>query len=146
MSSNVTISRALNSTTFPANFVLIASLNPCPCGYAGDPSGRCGCSVERVHAYRARLSGPLLDRIDLHVSLPPVDVASLSSRDVGEASDGVRQRVTRARETIESGYSMPQSFARTDSTETPFTGPAPYQSRAAAFPARVLLRRSGTIS
>jgi len=94
----VTIARARARATFPARPLVVAAANPCPCGYAGDPSGRCGCSGERVHSYRARLSGPLLDRIDLHVSLPPVDVAALASRAIGERSASVRERVVRARE------------------------------------------------
>ncbi len=94
----VAIARARARATFPARPLVVAAANPCPCGYAGDPNRRCGCSEERVHAYRARLSGPLLDRIDLHVSLPPVDVASLSSRAVGESSESVRERVVRARQ------------------------------------------------
>ena len=94
----VTIARARARATFPARPLVVAAANPCPCGYAGDPRGRCGCSAERVHSYRARLSGPLLDRIDLHVSLPPVDVAALASRAIGESSASVRERVVRARE------------------------------------------------
>jgi magnesium chelatase family protein len=93
----VTIARARSRATFPARPIIIAAANPCPCGYAGDPSGRCRCNGERIRAYRARLSGPLLDRIDLHVSLPPVDVASLASRSVGESSSAVRERIANAR-------------------------------------------------
>jgi len=93
----VSIARARARATFPARPLVVAAANPCPCGYAGDPFGRCRCNDERIHAYRARLSGPLLDRIDLHVSLPPVDVASLSSRAFGESSKTVRDRVARAR-------------------------------------------------
>ena len=94
---DVTIARARSRATFPARPLIVAAANPCPCGYAGDPSGRCSCSDDRVRSYRTRLSGPLLDRIDLHVSLPPVDVASLSTRGAGENSETVRQRVNRAR-------------------------------------------------
>ena len=80
----IVIARARSRATLPARPIVVAAANPCPCGYAGDPSRRCGCSDERVRAYRSRLSGPLLDRIDLHVCLPPVDVASLASRAFGE--------------------------------------------------------------
>jgi len=94
----VSIARVRSRATFPARPIIVAAANPCPCGYAGDGSARCGCSEERVRSYRSRLSGPLLDRIDLHVSLPPVDVASLSARSRGESSAAVRERVTHARQ------------------------------------------------
>jgi len=68
----VCISRAAGSTTFPTNFMLVAAMNPCPCGYAGDPSGRCHCTADAIARYRTRVSGPLLDRIDLHVAVPQV--------------------------------------------------------------------------
>jgi magnesium chelatase family protein len=93
----IVIARARSRASLPARPIVVAAANPCPCGYAGDPSRRCACSNERVRAYRGRLSGPLLDRIDLHVCLPPVDVASLASRAFGESSALVRDRVGRAR-------------------------------------------------
>jgi len=93
----VTICRARARATFPARPLLVAAINPCPCGYAGERSGRCTCAPERVRAYRARLSGPLLDRIDLHVVLPPVDVAHLQGGAQGEPSADVRARVIAAR-------------------------------------------------
>jgi len=93
----VTVSRAHGRATFPARPLLVAAMNPCPCGFHGDPSGRCECAHERVRAYRARLSGPLLDRIDVHVRLPPVGVAALRSQQHGEASTLVRERVHRTR-------------------------------------------------
>ena len=93
----IVIARVRSRATLPARPIVVAAANPCPCGYAGDPSRRCGCSEERVRSYRARLSGPLLDRIDLHVCVPPVDVASLAGRAFGESSAIVRQRVMRAR-------------------------------------------------
>ena len=77
---HVTISRALNSTTFPANFVLIASLNPCPCGYRNDPRRECHCTVPQIERYMAKISGPLLDRIDLHIEVPAVPFKELSGR------------------------------------------------------------------
>ncbi len=91
------IARVRSRATLPARPIVVAAANPCPCGYAGDPSRRCACSEERVRSYRSRLSGPLLDRLDLHVCLPPVDVAALSSRAFGESSALVRQRVMQAR-------------------------------------------------
>jgi magnesium chelatase family protein len=93
----VSIARARSRATFPSCPLLVAAANPCPCGYAGDASSRCTCSEERVRSYRARLSGPLLDRIDLHVSLPPVEVAALTATCPGESSRIVRERVVEAR-------------------------------------------------
>ncbi len=97
-SGMVTISRAARQCEFPARFQLIAAMNPCPCGWAGDPSGRCRCSPEQVHRYRARISGPLLDRIDLHVDvprLPPQDLRP--DAPAGEPSAVIRARVEQAR-------------------------------------------------
>ena len=83
---HVTISRALNSTTFPANFVLIASLNPCPCGYRNDPRRECHCTVPQIERYMAKISGPLLDRIDLHIEVPAVPFKELSGPRDGTTS------------------------------------------------------------
>jgi magnesium chelatase family protein len=93
----VTISRAQAKATFPARPLLVGAMNPCPCGFRGDGTARCLCSIERVRAYRARLSGPLLDRIDIHVVLPPVNVTALQHGGMGESSTVVRKRVERAR-------------------------------------------------
>ncbi|MDP9033336.1 MAG: YifB family Mg chelatase-like AAA ATPase [Myxococcota bacterium] len=93
----VTISRAHAKATFPARILLVCAMNPCPCGWLGDGSGRCACSSDRVRAYRAKMSGPLLDRIDVHVVLPPVEVAALQGAARGEGSEPVRCRVERAR-------------------------------------------------
>jgi magnesium chelatase family protein len=93
----VTIVRARSRTSFPARFMLLAAMNPCPCGYHGDPSDRCTCSDDRVKRYRARLSGPLLDRIDLYVPLPPVRIAQLGEPSEGPKSSEVRERVTACR-------------------------------------------------
>jgi magnesium chelatase family protein len=91
----VSVSRAHAKATYPARPLVVAAMNPCPCGLAGDP--RCRCSAERVRAYRARLSGPLLDRIDVHVTLPPVSIAAITSGRTGETSEAVRARVVAAR-------------------------------------------------
>jgi magnesium chelatase family protein len=94
----IRVSRAAQQTEFPARFQLVAAMNPCPCGWAGDPSGRCACSEETVQRYRARLSGPLMDRIDLQLAvprLPPRDMRPDAPR--GEASAPVRERVLAAR-------------------------------------------------
>ncbi len=93
----VTISRAQSKATFPARPLVVGAMNPCACGYRGDGSQRCACSPERVLNYRGRLSGPLLDRLDIHVVLPPVNVSALQSGVVGEATATVRGRVERAR-------------------------------------------------
>jgi magnesium chelatase family protein len=92
----VTISRAYGKATFPARLLLVCAMNPCPCGWMGDGSTRCACTPERVRAYRAKMSGPLLDRIDVHVVLPPVEVAALQGPR-GEGSAVVRARVEQAR-------------------------------------------------
>jgi magnesium chelatase family protein len=115
----VSLARARARATFPARPLIVAAANPCPCGYAGDPLRRCACTDERVHAYRARLSGPLLDRIDLHVSLPPVDVTSLTSRTEGESSDKVRERVTRARRIQQDRFEAGETRAKYNSELPP---------------------------
>jgi magnesium chelatase family protein len=94
----VTISRAQGSLTFPANFQLVAAMNPCPCGYYGDPSHPCTCSPGTVIKYQRRISGPLMDRIDIHVEVPRVDYEKLSDSRQGESSQTVSQRVETARE------------------------------------------------
>ena len=93
---HLVIARARTRSTFPARPLLVAASNPCPCGYAG--SERCGCAPERVRQYAARLSGPLLDRIDLHLRLPPVPLEAIQSVRPGEPSAPVRERVIAARE------------------------------------------------
>jgi magnesium chelatase family protein len=94
----VTISRAARQSEFPARFQLVAAMNPCPCGWAGDPSARCRCSPDAVARYRARISGPLLDRIDLHVDVPRLPPAQLRpDAPDGESSAAVRARVEAAR-------------------------------------------------
>ncbi len=93
----VTISRAGGAATYPARFVLIAAMNPCPCGHDGDPGAECTCLPEAVERYRARISGPLLDRIDLRVHVPRVPYARLRADDRRESSAAVRERVCAAR-------------------------------------------------
>src|SRR5690606_21194828 len=94
----VSISRAVGSFTFPARFLMVASLNPCPCGYYGDLKRECRCSPRQIENYRQRISGPLLDRIDLHVEVPLVDFRELSSQaPSGECSAVIRERVVAAR-------------------------------------------------
>ena len=93
----VTISRALRSTTFPAQFVLVTSMNPCPCGYLGDSRHPCKCSPQQIEKYMAKISGPLLDRIDLHLEVPNVPFQELSSRQEGTCSATMRAQVDQAR-------------------------------------------------
>jgi magnesium chelatase family protein len=89
----VTISRAKGSLTFSANFQLIAAMNPCPCGYYGDSLKPCTCAYALVTKYQKRISGPLLDRIDIHIEVPRVDYEKLSGDRVGESSECIRARV-----------------------------------------------------
>lgn len=99
----ITISRAARQAEFPARFQLVAAMNPCPCGYLGDSRGRCHCSAERVERYRAKLSGPLLDRIDMHVYVGRIEQSEMDvSRSGGEPSAAVRERVIAARQRCES--------------------------------------------
>lgn len=93
----VTISRALRSTTFPANFMLVAALNPCPCGFRTDPRRNCTCTPTQIERYMARISGPLLDRIDIHIEVPAVPFQELSSNVAGTSSDEMRTAVHAAR-------------------------------------------------
>ncbi len=93
----VTLARAMGTAQFPAAFSLVAAANPCPCGYLGHPRRSCGCSEGQVHRYLGRLSGPLLDRIDLHVELAPVSADELVDAAPGESSAAVRERVVSAR-------------------------------------------------
>ena len=93
----VTISRAQGTLTFPANFMLIAAMNPCPCGYYGDPTHECTCSMAMVNRYQHRISGPLLDRIDIHLDVPRVEYDKLTDDRLGEPSAAVRERVEKAR-------------------------------------------------
>jgi magnesium chelatase family protein len=94
----VTISRAQGSLTFPANFMLVAAMNPCPCGYYGDTLKPCTCAPSTVTKYQKRISGPLLDRIDIHVEVPRVDYQKLSSDRLGESSETIGRRVETARQ------------------------------------------------
>jgi magnesium chelatase family protein len=93
----VTISRAQGSLTFPASFMLVAAMNPCPCGYFGDSEHECTCSSGLISRYQKRLSGPLLDRIDIHVEVPRVPFQKLSDERRGETSAAIRARVEAAR-------------------------------------------------
>lgn len=93
----VTISRAQGTLTFPANFQLVSAMNPCPCGYAGDPVKACTCSPMLITRYQKRISGPMMDRIDIHITVPRIEYDKLSDRRPGEPSAVVRRRVEQAR-------------------------------------------------
>ena len=94
----VTISRSAGKITLPCNFMLVAAMNPCPCGYLGDTKHECRCSPTQIQRYRARISGPLLDRIDLHVEAPALSIAELRNDRPGESSAALRERISRARQ------------------------------------------------
>lgn len=94
----VTIARAKQTIEFPASFMLVAAMNPCPCGYYNHPTQECTCQPGTVEKYLNRISGPLLDRIDLHIEVVPVPFEELSKKSMGEKSSAVRERVTRARQ------------------------------------------------
>jgi magnesium chelatase family protein len=96
--AKITISRVMGTLTFPASVMLVAAMNPCPCGFFGDVTHECSCSPMAIQRYRSRISGPLLDRIDIHIEVPAVRYKELTDRTEGEASDKIRERVNRARE------------------------------------------------
>jgi magnesium chelatase family protein len=104
----VTIARALRTVSFPARFMLVAAMNPCPCGYRGDPRHECRCAPQEVSRYRMRISGPLLDRIDLVVQVPPVPLSELTAPAQAESSARVRDRVMRARDRQHSRRGSPR--------------------------------------
>ncbi|HNU95903.1 MAG TPA: ATP-binding protein, partial [Candidatus Magasanikbacteria bacterium] len=91
------VSRAAGTLSFPARFILVASQNPCPCGYLGDPDHDCTCSPVQIINYKKKISGPLLDRIDLHIEVPRLNFEKLSSERLGESSAVIRTRVEEAR-------------------------------------------------
>jgi magnesium chelatase family protein len=94
---HITISRAKYSVEYPANFTLIASMNPCPCGYYNHPTKECTCSAAAVHRYMAHISGPLMDRIDIHIEVVPVSIAEMNTTQRVESSAEIRRRVVAAR-------------------------------------------------
>lgn len=93
----VTVSRAAGSLDFPAKFILLASMNPCPCGYYGDLKRQCSCAAGQIASYRKKISGPILDRIDMHLEVPRLDIDKLSNEALGESSSAVKNRVEKAR-------------------------------------------------
>ena len=121
---HVTIVRARNRATYPARFTLVAAMNPCPCGWHGDPSDRCDCGEERVRRYRARVSGPLLDRIDLYVALPPAHVTGLDEAPTGPS---MREQSSRrvVRRFLDEGVEYPRGCSGASSTRRRVTPKAP---------------------
>jgi magnesium chelatase family protein len=107
---NVTISRAKSSLTYPASFMLVAAMNPCPCGYFTDPKHECRCTYHQIHRYRSKISGPLLDRIDMHVEVPAVPYKDLMQDHVAEPSEHIRKRVAAARAIQANRYSRAKIF------------------------------------
>jgi len=100
----VTIARAAASVTYPCRFMLVAAMNPCPCGYQTDPKRECRCSPTQIARYRSKISGPLLDRIDIHVEVPAISYEQLVKLEKGESSADIRERVVRAREIQQKRY------------------------------------------
>ena len=106
----VTISRVLTSLTYPSRFMLVAALNPCPCGYLTDPKHDCTCSSVQIQRYMAKISGPLLDRIDIHIEVPPLSYQELTDRSPAEQSVHIRARVNRARSLQQERFSRSKIF------------------------------------
>ena len=101
----INVSRARYAVTYPASFMFVASMNPCPCGYYGDPTHTCTCSPGRIQQYMSKISGPLLDRIDIHCEIQPVPFTQLSQMQPGEPSANIRERVIKARQIQEARFS-----------------------------------------
>ena len=112
---SVTISRVGASLTYPCNFMLVASMNPCPCGYLGSKEKECTCSQKQKENYRAKLSGPLLDRFDIHIQVPSVDYKKLESKK-GETSEQIRFRVNKARNIQLERYKDLEIFSNSELT------------------------------
>jgi len=94
---DVTITRAHSTVTYPANFMLVSAMNPCPCGFLGDPKRECMCNYLQIQRYRSKISGPLLDRIDIHIEVPSVQFKDLSSHEKGQTSSEMMKRINKAR-------------------------------------------------
>ncbi|MBQ8550971.1 MAG: YifB family Mg chelatase-like AAA ATPase [Clostridia bacterium] len=100
----VTISRVAGTLTYPCSITLVAAMNPCPCGYFGHPTKKCTCSKQQVSRYLSKISGPMLDRLDIHVEVPPIDFDSLKTKGAEESSAAIRERVNKARRLQEERY------------------------------------------
>jgi magnesium chelatase family protein len=114
----VTISRAQGTVTYPANFMLVAAMNPCPCGFYGDPTKECACSESTVSRYQKRISGPLLDRIDIFVEVPRVEYEKLAANTTGEPSAVIQERVERARRVQRERFATSRLVCNAEMTPT----------------------------
>jgi magnesium chelatase family protein len=132
-SGHITISRAARQSEFPARFQLLAAMNPCPCGYLGHYSGKCKCSSDSVARYRARISGPLLDRIDMHVQVPALEPRVMHASQPGESSAQVRERVQLARD---------RQMSRQGRPNARLSGPEVNARAVLETPARAFLREA----
>jgi len=112
----VTISRALSSLTFPSSFMLIAAMNPCPCGFYTDPNRECTCTMPQILRYRSKISGPLMDRIDIHVEVPAVKYRDLTGETSGEDSETIKTRVNKAREVQRERFSGKKIYSNAQMT------------------------------
>ncbi len=112
----VTISRSAGKVTLPAQFMLIAAMNPCPCGYLGDPQNNCRCSMPQIQKYRSKISGPLMDRIDIHIETPAVKIDELQNEKPGESSEQMRTRILACREIQKNRYKEFVSHNSTNAT------------------------------
>ena len=120
----VTISRAQGSLTFPANFLLIGAMNPCPCGWFGDSVKQCTCAPAVVTRYQKRISGPMLDRIDIHIEVPRVDHMKLTDSRPGESSETIQARVEKAREIQRKRFvNTTSTYTNADDNRTPHSCP-----------------------
>ncbi len=107
----VTISRALTSLTYPASLMLVAAMNPCKCGFSGDPVNQCLCTPHQIQTYRSRVSGPLMDRIDIHIEVPAIKFNEIASDATAEPSVAIRERVTRARRAQQERFQADSIYA-----------------------------------
>ena len=112
----VTISRAAISLTYPASFMLIAAMNPCPCGFYTDPKHECTCSPLQIQRYRSKVSGPLLDRIDIHVDVPSLKYRDISTETLSESSKEVKDRVDKARDIQEKRFKSKKVYCNSQMT------------------------------
>ena len=124
----VTVSRSAGTAVYPSRFMLVCAMNPCRCGWYGHPSGRCRCSKKDIEKYQSRVSGPLLDRIDIMVEVPALDYEALTGKEKGESSADIRARVNAARQT------QSRRFAGEDTVCNAYMGPGDMERCCALTP------------
>lgn len=129
----VTISRASGTVVYPASIMLIAAMNPCPCGYYGHPSGKCRCSHKQVANYLSKISGPMLDRFDLHIEVAPVEFSDISSDKKEESSAEIRKRVSSARDIQNERFKGTGITCNAKITPDRLNGFCPMDDKAKAF-------------